>query len=225
MLHLLQVGPFVVLTSLPFRFKTLGSSHSWSCPLFCVPTFSEDPTLINTVSSSLESSSLYTLLFNLLLPLPSLTHSGFLNGMLEVSEPGALNYLTLSCRILLTLPVTSNPTLTHLPLFGSLESLQSDRTYSGFGILSMTRTLVVTSSLLSDRVNSLNFLLSLSSLDPYSDYVEVNISLNNSYSLFFLNVYAPPICHSLADAKLTPSLPPFFPPPETSSLWDSKRYF
>ena len=34
---------------------------------------------------------------------------------------------------------------------------------------------------------------SLSSLDPYSDYVGVNISLNNSSSLSFLNVYAPPI--------------------------------
>ena len=32
---------------------------------------------------------------------------------------------------------------------------------------------------------------SLSSLDPYSDYIEVNISLNNFSSLSFLNVYAP----------------------------------
>ena len=34
---------------------------------------------------------------------------------------------------------------------------------------------------------------SLSLLGPYSDYVEVNISLNDSSSLSFLNVYAPPI--------------------------------
>ena len=33
---------------------------------------------------------------------------------------------------------------------------------------------------------------SLSLLSPYSDYVEVNISLNNPSSLSFLNVYAPP---------------------------------
>ena len=32
---------------------------------------------------------------------------------------------------------------------------------------------------------------SFSSLDPYSDYVEVNISLNNFSSLSFRNVYAP----------------------------------
>ena len=33
---------------------------------------------------------------------------------------------------------------------------------------------------------------SLSLLGPYSNYVEVNISLNDSSSLSFLNVYAPP---------------------------------
>ena len=42
---------------------------------------------------------------------------------------------------------------------------------------------------------------SVSSLDPYSDYVEVNISLNESSSLSFLNVYAPPICSSPKDSR------------------------
>ena len=42
---------------------------------------------------------------------------------------------------------------------------------------------------------------SLSSLSPYSDYVEVNISLNNSSSLSFLNVYAPPIRSSTKDSR------------------------
>ena len=43
---------------------------------------------------------------------------------------------------------------------------------------------------------------SLSSLGPYSDYVEVNISLNDSSSsLSFLNVYAPPIRYSTKDSK------------------------
>ena len=42
---------------------------------------------------------------------------------------------------------------------------------------------------------------SLSSLDPYSDYVEVNISLNNFSSLSFLNVYAPPIRSSTKDSR------------------------
>ena len=42
---------------------------------------------------------------------------------------------------------------------------------------------------------------SLSSLGPYSDYVEVNISLNNFSSLSFLNVYAPPIRSSTKDSR------------------------
>ena len=42
---------------------------------------------------------------------------------------------------------------------------------------------------------------SLSSLDPYSDYIEVNISLNDSSSLSFLNAYAPPIRSSPKDSR------------------------
>ena len=42
---------------------------------------------------------------------------------------------------------------------------------------------------------------SLSLLDPYSDYVGVNISLNDFSSLSFLNVYAPPIRSSTKDSR------------------------
>ena len=42
---------------------------------------------------------------------------------------------------------------------------------------------------------------SLSLLGPYSNYVEVNISLNDSSSLSFLNVYAPPICSCTKDSR------------------------
>ena len=45
------------------------------------------------------------------------------------------------------------------------------------------------------------FTSSYSSLDPYSDYVEVNISLNGSSSLSFLNVYAPTIRSSTKDSR------------------------
>ena len=59
----------------------------------------------------------------------------------------------------------------------------------------------------------------LSSLDPYSDYVGINISLNNSSLLSYLNVYAPPLfAPPQRMAKLIPFLPPFFPPPEISSF-------
>ena len=42
------------------RFRTLGSSHSWSCPPCCVSSFYRDPTPTSTVTSSLDSSSWYT---------------------------------------------------------------------------------------------------------------------------------------------------------------------
>ena len=58
-----------------------------------------------------------------LLPPFPLTLSGFFNGMLEVFEPGALNYFTFFGPILLTLSVSRNPILTHLPLSGFLDSL------------------------------------------------------------------------------------------------------
>ena len=54
----------------------------------------------------------------------------------------------------------------------------------------------------------------LSLLVPYSDYVGVNISLNNSTSLSFINVYAPPFALLQQIAEPTP-----FPPPEISSFW------
>ena len=56
---------------------------------------------------------------------------------------------------------------------------------------------------------------SLSSLDPCSDYVGVNISLNNSSSVSFLKVYAPSIRSSPTDGR-TDSFSP-----STSSLQKS----
>ena len=60
---------------------------------------------------------------------------------------------------------------------------------------------------------------SLFSLGPYSDYVEVNISLNDSSSLSFFRVYAPPIRSSTKDSKTNFFLSPFFPP-----MWKRKRW-
>ena len=61
---------------------------------------------------------------------------------------------------------------------------------------------------------------SLSLLNLYSDYVAVNISLNNFSSLSFLNVYAPPIYSSTKDSRTNFFLSPFFPP-----MWKRKRWF
>ena len=60
---------------------------------------------------------------------------------------------------------------------------------------------------------------SLSLLDPYSDYVGINISLNNSSSVSFLNVYTSLFAPSQRMAEPIPFLPPFFPFPEISLFW------
>ena len=59
MLHMLEVGSFKVLTTLLSRFKTLGSSHSWSCPPYCACAFFGDATPTCTVTS-LDFCSWYT---------------------------------------------------------------------------------------------------------------------------------------------------------------------
>ena len=54
---------------------------------------------------------------------------------------------------------------------------------------------------------------SLFSLDPYSDYIEINTSLNDSFSLSFLNVYALPIPSSQKASKtnfFSPSILPSY---------------
>ena len=73
---------------------------------------------------------------------------------------------------------------------------------------------------------------SLSSPDPYSGYVGVSISLNNSSSLSFLNVYASPIRSSPMDGRtdsFSPSILPlsrdlFYPGDFNCHhpLWDSR---
>ena len=215
------------------KFRSLDSSHSWSCPPCCAPTR-------NTVTPSSESSDMYTstvqwppsanaalsphprfqtsypllpilyflslpphhrplllaVLLHLLPPLP-LTLSGFFNGMLEIFDPEALNYFTFSRPILSTLSAFRNPILIPLPLSGFLDSLHCILIAPTPGLafsLVMPHRLAAALSFSSGRaylsLNSLTFSLSL--LDPCSGYVGVNISLNNSSSLSFLNVYAPP---------------------------------
>ena len=64
---------------------------------------------------------LLAILLHLLPPPLPLTLSGFFNGMLEVFEPGALNYFTFFHPILSTLSAFRNPILT--PFSGFLDSL------------------------------------------------------------------------------------------------------
>ena len=101
-------------------------------------------------------------------------------------------------------------------------ALRSDRTHSRSGILSPDAT-HANDDVVAFVRQCLSFselsTSSLSSLDPYSDYVGINISLNNSSSVSFLIVYAPLFAPSQRMAEPIPSLPQFFPPPEISSFW------
>ena len=98
------------------------------------------------------------------------------------------------------------------------SALHSDRTHSRSGILFPDATyasgVVVTFVRQGLSFSELST-STLSSLDPYFDYVGINISLNNSSSLSFLNVYAPLFSSSLRMAEPIP----FPPPPEISSFW------
>ena len=102
------------------------------------------------------------------------------------------------------------------------SALCSDRTHSRSGILSSHTTHASGGFVIFVR-QGLSFselsTSSLSSLDPYSDYVGISISLNNSSSVSFLNVYAPLFAPSQRMAEPIPFLPPFVPHPEIFSFW------
>ena len=66
---------------------------------------------------------LLAVVLRLLPPLPPLTLSRFFNGMLEVFVPEALKYFTFSRPVLSTLSASRNPTSTHIPFSGFLDSL------------------------------------------------------------------------------------------------------
>ena len=103
---------------------------------------------LTTVSCS------WLFLFTSCFSFPSLTPSGYFNGMLGVSKPGELNCYTLFRLIPLTLFVSRNLTLIHLPLSGFLNSLLCDPvepTPDLVFILLMSQTLAVVSSFSSGR--------------------------------------------------------------------------
>ena len=113
--------------------------------------------------------------------------------------------------------------------------LRSDRTHSRSGILSSDATHASGGVVIFVR-QGLSFselsTTSLSSLDPYSDYVGVNISLNKSSSVSFLNMYAPPIRSSPTDGRTDSFSPSILPSSRNlfilgdfnchHPLWDSR---
>ena len=152
MLHLLQMGPSAVLTTFPLQIQSSWSCPPaltlWlplRTPPTCIPllyNLAPPPLLILHSRTTLVSKLLiphppflYLLslpshlrllllaaLLRLLPPLLPLTLSGLFNGMLEVFEPGALNYFTFFRPTLSTLSAFWNPILTHLPDFWILCS-------------------------------------------------------------------------------------------------------
>ena len=126
---------------------------------------------------------LLAVLLRLLLSLAPLNPSGFFKGMLAVSEPGALNCYTSFCPTPLTLSVSQESNLNSSSSFRipGFSALRSDCTHFRSGILSCG-AIHASGGVIIFVKHSLSFselsISSLSSLDPYSDYVEVNIFLN-----------------------------------------------
>ena len=106
------------------------------------------------------------------------------------------------------------------------SALRSDCTHNRSGIFSANATnasggiIIFVKQGLSFSEHST---FSLSSLDSYSESVGVNISLNDSSSLSFPYVYAPPFCSSPTDSRTIFFLSPSFPPPEISLFWGTSN--
>ena len=102
------------------------------------------------------------------------------------------------------------------------SALRSDRTHSRSGIFS-TDVADASGGVIIFVKQGLFFselsIYSLSLLGPYSDYVEVNISLNDSSSLSFLNAYAPHIRSSTKNSRTN-----FFSFSILPPMWKRKRW-
>ena len=213
------------------KFRTLDSSHSWSCPLAVSPL----------VTLSLSPPTCIPPLYNLVLRLLMLHFRPTLVSKPLIPRRPILNILTLLphhrplllavlLHLLLPLPPdslrvlqwnagglrTRSTELFHFLSFHPVDliciqesnlnsfssfwiprfsALRSDRTHTLSGILSPDATHASGGVIIFVRQGLSFFKLStssLSSLDPYSFYVGVNISPNDSSSLSFFNVYAPP---------------------------------
>ena len=144
------------------------------------------PTLLPPTSYLLPLYSPYPLMFMavflyLLFPLHPPTRSGFFNGMPEVFEQETLNYHTFISSHIVDLISIQEFNLNSYSTFWipGFSALRSDRTHSRCGILSLNDPhasgdviILVRQGLFSSDLST----SSLSSLDPYSDYVGVNIS-------------------------------------------------
>ena len=111
-----------------------------------------------------------------------------------------VDWCTLSRLIPLTLSVSRNLTLINLALSRSMDSLLCDRIAPTLGLAFSPNDAQSSSGgviiFIRQGLSFSKLSTSLSSLDPYYDYVGVNFSLNKSSSLSFLKVFVFPICFS-----------------------------
>ena len=136
-------------------------------------------------------------------------------GVLQARSPELLHFIS-SHPVDLICIQESNLNLSSSFRIPGFSALRSDGTHSRSGIFSTDVTdasgcvITFVRQGLSFSELSTSF---LSSLDSYSDYVEVNISLNDSSSLSFFNIYAPPIRSSPKDSRtnfFSPSILPSY---------------
>ena len=247
MLRLLHMGPSKVLTTF---FIQIQSSHSWSCPLcrntltpptHIPPLWNLAPPLLMLHSRpTLDSKPLIPHLpIIYLLPLPSLAPGNpsappafsppppdslrilqWNAGGLRARSTELLHFLSSHPVDLICIQESNLNSSFRIPGFSALRSY---RTHSRSGILSPNTTHASCGVVIFVR-QGLSFselsTSSLSSLNPYSDYVGINISLLTTLSRSLFSMCTPPpIRSSQRMAEPTPFLPPSFPPPEISSFW------
>ena len=142
----------------------------------------------------------------LLLPFPLLNTLRVLQwnaGDLQARSTEPLHFIS-SHLIELICIQESNLKLSSSFQIPGFSALRSDGTHSQSGIFSIDVTDASGGVIIFVKQGLSFFELStssLSSLDPYCDYVGVNISLNDSSSLSFFNVCAPPIRYCPKDSR------------------------
>ena len=232
-----------------FKFRALGSSHSWSCPP-CRNTVTPSSDFSDTYTSTVQSSppstdaalshhprlqtsyppSAHSISPSSAPSPPSLAPGYFSTppassppsdslrvlqwnaGGLRARSTELLHFLSSHPVDLICIQESNLNSSSSFRIPG-FSALRSDRTHSRSGILTPDTTHASGGVIIFVR-QGLSFselsTSSLSSLDPYSDYVGVNISLNKSSSVSFLNVYASPIRSSPTDGKTNSFSPSIF---------------
>ena len=180
--------------------------------------------------------SLLAILLRLLPPLPpdSLRVFQWNAGGLRARSTELLHFLSFHPVDLICIQESNLNSSSSFRIPG-FSALRSDRTHSRSGILSSDTTHASGGVVIFVR-QGLSFselsTSSLSSLDPYSDYVGINISLNNSSSLSFLDVYTHLIRSSPTDGRTDSFSPSILPSSRNlyilgdfnyhHPLWDSR---